>query len=389
MIALTATGILAVASLAVAENSRPWLGVVVDKVPEILSTHLKTGEGGVIVINVATGGPAERAGLQRYSVIVELDGKPVSGFVDQFIERISRLQAGESIALTVVQGGKHKPVELRLGERPPDDQIEWLHAIPDQEWSEEFTVRLPRIFRMEEDGNLIEEDVKAWKKWSDRLEQAFKNKWGWDIPIGKDMRINVRRHDDEVKVEVERGGELIRVERDKTGEITVTRTQKGGGGKGKVVVKEYANEEALAKGDPVAAEILQDTTGRGLTIERFFGPGKFKFDIDLNGFGVAPDQLRRKKDKLVDDIMRQWQDMTKELYGLPMLKNFRVGPVEPAKPDDQKPPLSFEVKEDGSIKVEVRKNGKLMKLHLKSEQELRTKHPALHKQFKEFIGGLG
>lgn len=83
---------------------------------------------GVIVLNVVSGSPAERAGLRPAQirgndiaalgdVIVALDGQPVQGMQD-LAGRIGAHQPGETVELTVLRNGQQETVRVTLGSWP-------------------------------------------------------------------------------------------------------------------------------------------------------------------------------------------------------------------------------------------------------------------------------
>lgn len=72
---------------------------------------------GIVVANVATGSPADRAHLQRGDVITEVDGTPVVD--DSDMARIIHNQKpGDNLTLTVERDGRTLTVKLTLGEAP-------------------------------------------------------------------------------------------------------------------------------------------------------------------------------------------------------------------------------------------------------------------------------
>lgn len=72
---------------------------------------------GAVVLAVAPGGPADRAGLRPGDLIVSLAGAKVES-VGQLLGQLRRLQPGQTVEVVVVrQGGEHK-LQVRLEERP-------------------------------------------------------------------------------------------------------------------------------------------------------------------------------------------------------------------------------------------------------------------------------
>ncbi len=98
--------------------SRPWLGARTQGVTADTGKSLGLDRPlGVLVAEVYPGGPAARAGLKDGDLIVAADGQPVNdeGGLNY---RVATHRPGESIALTVGQGGRQHTLTVRL-ESPP------------------------------------------------------------------------------------------------------------------------------------------------------------------------------------------------------------------------------------------------------------------------------
>jgi len=97
---------------------RPWLGVSAQPVTQDLARSLGLDRPrGVLVTETWNGGPAERAGLQRGDVILNVGG------VDVFDEQAVRYQAatqrpGATIPIRIVRGSAQRTINARV-EAPP------------------------------------------------------------------------------------------------------------------------------------------------------------------------------------------------------------------------------------------------------------------------------
>ena len=84
---------------------RSYIGVEAQTVPllrRVVRFYDLPSESGVIVISVANGSPAQKAGLREGDVIVALDGKPVAG-VDDLHRLLTDARVGSVSALTVLR----------------------------------------------------------------------------------------------------------------------------------------------------------------------------------------------------------------------------------------------------------------------------------------------
>lgn len=115
----------------------PHLGIVVDNtaftMPELAATlDLPTAQG-VLISQVASGGPAEQAGLRggdrRESVrgapvlvggdiIVAIDGTPVNNFDHLISYLIAHTEVGQVVTITFIRDGETLQTDLTVGARP-------------------------------------------------------------------------------------------------------------------------------------------------------------------------------------------------------------------------------------------------------------------------------
>ena len=99
---------------------RPYLGIAMQPVavPEALRTKLKLATaGGLMVLHVEAGGPADKAGIVLGDVIVELQGKPTldTGHIQDLL---ASAKVNEKLGTTVIRGGAPLELSITLGERP-------------------------------------------------------------------------------------------------------------------------------------------------------------------------------------------------------------------------------------------------------------------------------
>ena len=100
--------------------ARGYLGIGMQPVtvPDALKSKLglATG-GGLVVVSVQPGGPAEKAGALIGDILVALDGKPVAD-TDDVQALLDPERVGTSIAATVIRGGELAALTVTVGERP-------------------------------------------------------------------------------------------------------------------------------------------------------------------------------------------------------------------------------------------------------------------------------
>ncbi|MFI5323448.1 MAG: DegQ family serine endoprotease [Thermodesulfobacteriota bacterium] len=108
---------------------RGWIGVYVQQVtPEIAeSIHLQKPEG-ALVADVTPGGPAEKAGIQRGDVIVELNGNPIED-MQQLPRSIASFAPGTSTQIKVIRNGATRTFNIKLQELP-DEVAQTSRSMP-------------------------------------------------------------------------------------------------------------------------------------------------------------------------------------------------------------------------------------------------------------------
>jgi serine protease Do len=105
------------------EVERGYLGIWYEELtPESASTlGLDEDTKGVAIADVLKDSAAEKAGLKRYDVIIELDGKPVDNG-NEFLNRVSMLKPGTKVKIVVLRDGKRKTLTAKLEKRPSQDK---------------------------------------------------------------------------------------------------------------------------------------------------------------------------------------------------------------------------------------------------------------------------
>ena len=98
--------------------TRAYMGIVPQAVtPAIAKAFNVTEMRGALVGDVSANGPAERAGIQKGDIILDVNGKPVSD-PNQLRMSISMMQPGSTVKLNVLREGKPVQFNVKLEELP-------------------------------------------------------------------------------------------------------------------------------------------------------------------------------------------------------------------------------------------------------------------------------
>jgi serine protease Do len=97
---------------------RGFLGVYLKDIGEGFAEALGLkGNKGVLVTNVEKDGPAGKAGVKPYDVVLELDGKAAESGAE-LRNRVAMLKPGTKVQMVIWRDGKKETFEVELGTRP-------------------------------------------------------------------------------------------------------------------------------------------------------------------------------------------------------------------------------------------------------------------------------
>ncbi len=101
---------------------RGWLGVSIQPItPDLAKQFSLTSEKGVLIGDVVEDSPAEKAGLKRGDVILELDGKEFSE-PSALRNAVAAIPPGKEITLKILREGKQMTIKAVVNELPADMQ---------------------------------------------------------------------------------------------------------------------------------------------------------------------------------------------------------------------------------------------------------------------------
>jgi len=96
----------------------PYLGIRTTPLTPAMVQRFHPGtDHGVVVLEIAHNGPADKAGLQPGDIITKLGDRDIGGLSDLYTVLLAH-KPGDKVAATIVRDGKSKRVELTLGTRP-------------------------------------------------------------------------------------------------------------------------------------------------------------------------------------------------------------------------------------------------------------------------------
>jgi len=96
---------------------RPYIGIWLQPVDEEMAKYLGVEKKGIIVVNVIKGGPADKAGVLKYDVIISVDDTEINNY-DELQDILKDRQVGDKIMLEIIRDGKPMLLPLTLAEKP-------------------------------------------------------------------------------------------------------------------------------------------------------------------------------------------------------------------------------------------------------------------------------
>jgi serine protease Do len=100
--------------------SRGFLGISIQNLTPDLAKWFGVKDGhGILIADVAKDSPAEKAGLQRDDLIVEVNGSPV-GETGAFRSHVATTPSGKKIELGILRGGNRITKSIEIGSKPAE-----------------------------------------------------------------------------------------------------------------------------------------------------------------------------------------------------------------------------------------------------------------------------
>ncbi len=378
------------------DPDRGWLGVSIGSVTDTLAAQIDVEDQGVVVLNVVVGSPAEDAGLQVHDIVLSVNGEVIEG--EDVVQRVSRLvkmigahNPGEAVELAVVRGGRTITVSAELGSRPATAAITWKAEWEPETVVEEKIHTIGKMLHRGPDGEWILESLGDLEGMGDlpcNIRKLFPKSGT------SSTRITVDGNSTSIRCTIKRDGEVLTVEQEDGGQIIVKRIDADGD----ETTATYTDKEKLLEADEEAYELLNSSSGYSvihLNIEGIEALEDIDIDLrDLKGHAFQwkmelEDSLQEAGEayetamEQIEELMEQWKSTGKGtphvLRGIPGLPSL-PGLLHMSKPKHQ-----FELGEDGSIEIRIRKgDSELVQLY-SDEDDLAKRNPRLYAKYRDLM----
>lgn len=320
------------------KQPRVWIGVRGTPIPDALAAHI--GTEGVMVANVVADSPADRAGIDRYDVILEFNGTPTNT-MQELVDAIAAAGAGGAAEIELLREAKRQSVTVTLENRPGDAAVEFKYEEPRassvdsgvQYFGHRLSKDAQGNWMLEPLGNLqgMPESVK------DMVESAADPAWNqwlgdaWDS-LGDPVRMRIQvdpadpsggmmffdpgdaADDASVRIVIEHAGDdgTIRIVRNADGAVEVRRTDASGS----ETTSAYSDLDALRAEDPDAYAMYRRYSGFRARPFVYVPPTMNRLpDLQLDFQREIQERLERLRGRLdrTQDTTSRTRDMLRNL----------------------------------------------------------------------------
>jgi len=354
---------------------KAWLGVRMSPVPDALKVHV--GRGGLMIGNVVVDSPADKAGLERYDVVVSFDGIAIEEMED-LLQALGDTEQGETVEMVVIRKGKETKLTVTPGERPQDAAWEYKYEQEEEAVLDDTFIFRGHQLKLGPGGDVILQPLGRLKDLPDALRGLRLLQRGDD---DEDLILRFDTEDEahgemEIKIKIDRDGEVLVIHRTKDGKVTVERADK----EGETSSATYDSVEQLKEEDPEAYELYKGFgCGHRHTMILSYPDLKdlpklqkrYQKQIQLR-LGDAQTKIRvatEQAGRAVEDANRTVRVLTRALP-----------PGASAEVD-----LDVTVNDDGSISVSVRKGETRVTYEFKSKDDFKQREPELFEKFRETL----
>jgi len=381
-----------------------WIGVRVTPVPEALAAHLQ--RQGLMIANVAVGSPADKAGVERFDVVVSFAGQPI-GTMEDLVAAIRDCGAGNAAEMVVLRGGQQKTLTVTPASGGDISAWTYKYEEPDVAEIEPLKQYFGHRFRLGPGGRgivvphgrlTLPDDIEKlleqapgfdWDQWSQWWED-----WGrgfrFDIDIDRDS-VTLFGEDEEeyegtyeVRLSITEDGQTLVIERHKDGTIDVERQQPDG----QRSSASYSDIDELKQKDREAYR----------TFKRFIVPPGGPLVLvkpELKDLGARQKQfqleLKAQLEKAREELERTMEKgHAARRQAEQFLKRLHEGETRTAGDTASGYRESAVLRiDDGRITLEIEKDGVSRRYEFDSAAEFERREPELYQRFRKHLENAG
>lgn len=116
------------------DGTRQRLGAMLERPTDVLVEQLDLPRGqGLVVGEVKADSAAAKAGLKKYDILLELDGKPVGRDPREFVEQMAKIKENTPVNALVLRKGKQETIKgLSLPKQPAREDV--VPGLPERDF---------------------------------------------------------------------------------------------------------------------------------------------------------------------------------------------------------------------------------------------------------------
>ncbi len=366
-----------------------WIGVRMSPIPAPLAAHV--GDQGMMVANVVTDSPADKAGLQQYDVITQFNDVKIATNEDL----VNAIQdAGRGTAkVRIIRGGKSEVVGIKPAKRPDNPAVSYKYDEPFDAITNSNMQFRGHMLTPGQNGTWMLRNLGDLENLPEGLGQFFHNfNFDGDGQLEIDLgdlgnfgggaggTFLFKADEDEgagqveIRVKTIKDGQTVVVERDAEGRISVSRTDENGD----TTTEDYENMEELRQADEEAANMIGHRGGLmfrgGAGAHGFGGPFKMKMQ-----------NLPKLRMQWQADVDKALQDARKQLHNARIeIRTLQDGSGADAKAQA----IAVKINDDGVVITETQ-DGDTVEHRFESMDDLKQSDPGLYERVRAMLGDDG
>lgn len=168
---------------AISKHPKTWIGVRLTPAPAALAAHLS--RAGVMIANVVRDGPADRAGVQQYDVVVSFDGQSVTSLQD-LADAIATAGPGARAELLILRKGAEHRMTITPEPRPEVETVDYKYEEPQAEAPDDYTRYFGHRLQRDPAGNWVLEPLGRMDDLPGNVKGMLQDIPGWRGMLGLD-----------------------------------------------------------------------------------------------------------------------------------------------------------------------------------------------------------
>lgn len=386
---------------AISKQPKTWVGVRLTPVPAALAAHI--GHDGVMIANVVSDGPADRAGVQQYDVVVSFDGEEVRS-LQNLADAIGTVGAGAQVEMVVLRKGAEQRLTITPEPRPVGGSVTYKYEEPTAETPDDSTRYFGHRLQRDPSGAWVLEPLGRMDDMPQDIQGMLRDVPGWRGMLGSNlsdpfqMQLDPDNDDPSgwrffspnddsnasvsVDIRVNENGKEIAISRQADGAVDVTREENGSH-----ATTHYDNLDALRESDPDAYETYRRYSGYRAAPMITVPPTLRNLpDLQWDFQRKIEQQLQQAREK-ARDAMNKAGDVSKAIRN--QLHSGRSATTGGAGGGNAVGQVSESISmqiDNGRVVIDIDSNGETSHYEFDNVDQLKAQDPKVYEKVKHLLG---